>query len=187
MYIIRNITNGKVIIGDLNLVLKQKEEKDLDRYYPRPLIDTSLNLRHAISKKFVELVQDDKVLPETEKEYIFPAAASPQLDQNAISAMEKRILSALSQEISGLKAQDGKVVEQKLDALLQALKSGSRPVSPADQSEEMDIGVDADKLLDIHARAIERISRNAEGHVSGKQEVVKSDVNDRADELDDII
>jgi low affinity Fe/Cu permease len=183
MYKIRNITRGKVNIGDLNLILNNNEEKDLDRFFPRPLIEASIDLRWAIGKKFVTEPEDDRVVPIAPIVTTLPE--QKKIDDTAIKDLEKRILSHLSNELAGLKVKDNSAIENKLDALLKAFTSGNKPVTA--ETDDTEVTLDADKLIDIHSRTIERISRNAEAHVSGQEKVVKSDVEQRADELEGLV
>ena len=184
MYKIRNISKGKVNIGDLGLILKHNEEKDLDRYFPRPLVEASIDLRWAIEKKFIAEPEDDRIAPPAPITVTVPIEQKA-TDDTSIKDLEKRILSHLSHEIAGLKAKDSSAIEDKLDALLKAFASGNKP--NVLEKDDTEVTLDADKLIDIHSRTIERISRNAEAHVSGQEKVVKSDVEQRADELEGLV
>lgn len=189
MYRVKNISKGKVIIGDLNLVLKHGEETDLDTQYPRAMIEKSQNLHYCIKHRFVSEPIDDRkpadALPLQSQFIIIPSSSpSQQIDSAMLSDLENRLRDHIIKEISSIKTGDTSEMSIKLDMLLQAV---SRSQLNRQIVEETDTCIDDDKMVDIHARTIERISRNAESHVAPKQEIKISNVNQRADELENLL
>lgn len=184
MFKIKNTYGGKVIIGDLNIRLTNGQEIDLDCLYPREKSEASLHLRVAIEKN---------ILTVTEKT---PANS---VDAAVIADLEARLRAEIqsSQQVVAptpepvMVQPDLSHLNNKIDAIIAALSKVSlnegtaKPQANADDVVSGDL--EADTQVDIHSRVIERLRRNAEGHVESKQETKKSDVSDRADELEGLI
>jgi hypothetical protein len=171
MYRVKNITNGKVILGDLgNLVLKKDEEVDLDRMFSRGVIDASKDLQKAIDPNRCLLAVLHRDVP-----------LAPAQD---ISQVEETVRRMLSQMGVG----DHANTQQKLDLILAALAKGVQS-EPAQQKEERlpDHGVSSEKSIDIQTRLIQRLSNNVEAHVEAKTETRDSDVKKNADDLGNLL
>ena len=185
MYKIRNITLGKVILGDLGIVFNHGEEKDLDQIFSRTQIDWSQNLKAAIHYgKLSVPLKDDPEPAATTTFFMPPTEVTP----DHLSDMEKRIKSHLEQY---MKTQNPKAsapgpeVQQKLDAILNLLaQGGAAPQATTGETETVE---DDDKLIDIQMRALQRITKNAEGQIAAKEERKDSSVSDRADELEGLL
>lgn len=175
MYKIKSIQGGKVIIGDLNLHLVEGQEIDLDNLFPRDRIDASVHLRCAIEKRLVAVVHKDVYLGG--------------IDHSALAGLEARLRQQIQQQMT---PQSPAVPQQNMDmdVLLKKLSEMIGSTNPQNVKPEVDetqSELDADKQVDIHARAVQRLRRNAEGHVESKQETKNSDVASRADELEGLL
>jgi hypothetical protein len=81
-------------------------------------------------------------------------------------------------------------LNNKIDAIIAALSKVSlneANAKPQANADNVSGDLEAETQIDIHSRVIERLRRNAEGHVESKQETKKSDISNRADELEDLI
>ncbi len=190
MFKIKNTYGGKVIIGDLNIRLTNGQEIDLDCLYPREKSEASLHLRVAIEKN---------ILTVTEKT---PANS---VDAAVIADLEARLRAEIqsSQQVVAptpepvMVQPDLSHLNNKIDAIIAALskvslnegnaKPQANAANAANADDVVSGDLEADTQVDIHSRVIERLRRNAEGHVESKQETKKSDVSDRADELEGLI
>jgi hypothetical protein len=193
MYIIRNNTEGKVIIGDLNLTLTHGEEKDLDLLFSRSTIAGSHNLRSAISpskakRPAVVVVKDspDIVISVAPQPIATPL---PTVDQDALEAMEMRIREQMAEQMKKLMEKDKTATTDdlaaKMDLILKALASGQTTAAKPSVAEEE---IDDEKMIDIHKRTIERLTRNSKASIQSSQSESKdTGVNDKAEELEGLI
>lgn len=188
MYKVRNITNGKVILGDIGIVFNHGEEKDLDKVLPRVQIERSQNLKAAIHYGKLSLPLKDDIepaAPATTTFFMPPAEVTP----DHLSDMEQRIKAHLEQYMKKQSPTPNTSptpeVQQKLDAIIKLLAQGTptQTTSPG----ETETVEDDDKLVDIQMRALQRITKNAEGQIAAKEEKKDSSVSDRADELEGLL
>lgn len=174
MYKIKVLKRGKVILGDLNIVLKHGDILDLDERFPRDRLDSSVNLRSAISG-------DDPAIAVLHKDVIVERGT----DMQVLAAMESRIKESLAQQIADIHRQNTQNTQpdiaNQLNQLISAIKSGSPVAVPSGSTKEP---IADDKLVDIHTRAVQRLTKNVEGHVTSEQKNIESDAASRAKDLE---
>lgn len=176
MYIVKNISKGKVIIGDLDLIIHNNEQIDLDLKFSREAIETSSNLRAALNtdrKPVLMIVSKDTKVATAD-----------------LVAMEKRIKEQIKQELGKISQtpQTGNL-DAKLDQILASLSNSPHVSSTQNTSSEIAENLpDDDKMIDIHKRSIDRITRNSSGFVEAKHEIKEDENLDKnANELDGMI
>lgn len=206
MYKIQSIKSGKVILGDLGLVLSKGDIIDLDLRFPRAFIDASINLATAIDQKAVAVLHKDvfitkEIDPKTVRdiEQHVRDTLKKEMQQEAPEVKETTIIqpakdSELHKKLDSLLSKPGQTdtsLHDKLDQLLDAIKN-IKPVvvqqGPVkDESDSIDVKVDDDKLVDIHSKAVQRLTKGAEGHVDVTEQVTESDAQKRASELENLL
>jgi len=176
MYKIKNITNGKLFINDLNIKLSSGETVDLDLKLSRDQIQNSSHLRVAESNELIAILHKDVI------------HQSPIFDSSVLAEMENRIRQQVIQEISTLKPSptpDISGLSSKIDDLINIVRHPSDTAKNA--TEDTQNADTSDRLVEVHAKALKRITGGSSGHVEAKESVINSDVSQRADELDDFL
>jgi hypothetical protein len=205
MYLIRNNTEGKVIIGDLNLILSYGEEKDLETLFSRDTIEKSDNLRKAMvprhknSSPAIILVTNtiNPAPAHTSVPIIFHTAPDPVAktgNDAALLAMEERIRKHMAEQMQQILLANQKKpattdeLALKMDLILKAIASGNGAATTKVASDETETFADDDKMLDIHKRTIERLTKNSQGTIqSSKSESKDTGVEGKASELEGLI
>lgn len=177
MYKIKVLKRGKVILGDLGLTLKHGDILDLEERFPRSMIDASTNLRIATSG-------DDPHIA------ILHRDVEKGTDPSELLAMEERIkrhmadhMKATQPAVTPAPAPD--ITSQLLEAL-KHLQAPQPTPAEREKSTSTERVLQDDKLVDIHKRAIERLTKNTEGHVSSEQKNIQSDAAKHAKDLEDM-
>lgn len=176
MYKIKNMTNGKLFINDLGLKIPAGETIDLDEMFTRDKIDKSAHLKVAENGEFIAVLHKD-----VQKESI---------DPELLLAMEERIKQKLTDEkLNAQKPTDMSEINNKIDALINAFKS--QPINTVAQNTQIEVlpedSIELSKLVEVHAKAMQRISKNTSGNVQASESVVDSDISKNIDELSDLI
>jgi hypothetical protein len=172
MFKIRNLKKGKVIIGDLGLSIKGYQEMDLDSRFTRSEIEGSRHLKIAIQGEYIEVIEKTEITP---------------ISSSSINTQNIDLDKLLNEKIANLSGlQNTQNLESKLDKLLSAFQNGLVPAKNS-IDDDLENQLEADKQVDIHSKAIERLRKNAEGRVDTQKEQVESDASDRANELEDFI
>ena len=180
MYKILNISQGKVILGDLNLLIDSGQEIDLDERFARDVIDASKDLVKAMNPKRRLLAVTHKDVP-----------VEKAIDASVIEAMEKRLRRSIAKELANIQPQKdtsaNDELKNKLDLIIAAISNGvpARSDAPSTQKEPetFDASVDDSKKIDIQTKLINRLARGVESKVETKAETKESDVGQKADEL----
>src|ERR1035437_1550954 len=112
MYLVKNIVNGKVLIGDLsNLIIGQGQEVDLDTRFPRERIDASTCLLRALdpNRRLLAVLHKDVLVAPPQA----PAPASSPSPSVSASEIDQMIRDALSKVSL---PQQKTIADEKLDA-----------------------------------------------------------------------
>lgn len=174
MYKIKVLSRGKVILGDLGLSLKQGDTLDLDERFPRALTEGSYNLNSALNKEQIAVLHKDVEKP---------------VDMTLMYALEQRLRQSILEEMRAIKPAEVAPqpdLHNKLDALITAI-SQQKTVAPVEQTGSTVNPIGDDKAIDIHTRAVNRLTKDAQGHIEAKQNVKDSDAAARAKELEDLL
>lgn len=185
MYKVKNITKGKLLLFDIGVKLDSGETVDLDAILPRDKIESSVNLRVAAENELIAILHKDVV-----------QAAPSAIDPMMLLEMERRIREQIVQQMQTPVVhfsqpqvqnpnQDVAQLTAKLSELIAKMNTGNNSTQTSEQVE--DYTPDDDKLLEVHAKALKRMTQGASGHVEAKEQTSESQVSDRASELDDLL
>lgn len=180
MYKIKNITKGKLLLTDLGIKLGAGETIDLDALLPREKIESSVHLKVAETNELIAITHKDIV-----------AVPSPSIDPAMLMEMEQRIRAQITEQMASAipvtnNTQDLTGITSKLEQLLAAVQKGPQ-IQNNHLSDLTEDTIDADKLVAVHAKALQRLTKSAEGHVEAASETHTSNVSDIADELGDFL
>jgi len=210
MYFIVNKTKRPVIISDLKLELKPKQAIDLDKIYDRHKLDNSRDLAHAVRSGYVQIRQKTlKNLDEPDAALLPAAEASPPVDAEKIKEeMRKEFqeqMAVLSDTIKSsvanpemmqvLKQLSGAIQDGQFGTTVLKEKETVREVRVVDDSQAEDTEEDhgGDDDLDpaiaeqIHAKAVDRLTKQSKGKVAYQEEHTEDSVNENVDELDSLM
>ncbi len=188
MFIIKNVSNKRILIKDLGLLILQGEIKDLDLFFDRKITENSQYLKAALQKNedpkenLLETIQKDEV------SIIQNNVNIDQLIKDKINSLSN------SNEQTTLSIED---VHKKMDILLTAIADlknqpqqviyQNTPNSIEKEEEKVDTTIDDQQIIDIHSRSIKRISKDVSGSVSTEETKKDSNIDDRVDELEGLI
>lgn len=193
MYVIRNVGAHEVALGDLRVTLRPNQKLDLDMICSRFIAERSPSLQLAIKKGIIRIVQKDG----TDFRKIEPRQADPvKTDDNVVTKeqlqeMEKRMTDTLTSQLRKLShKEEAPVIDpQSLAALAPLIEKLTQIVQGTPQSapkkeepEEID-----EKLVDIHARSLDRMNRQVDGNIKHQEQIDQGNIDDRAKELDSLL
>lgn len=187
MYKVKNITKGKLLLFDINVKLDAGEVIDLDARMPREQADASVNLRIALDEK-------NQLAAVLHKD-VFHSA--PSYDPAMFLEMERRIREQIVQQMQPqaspapqvLQASQNTEMAQltaQLSQLISKIGNGQTVTQSTSGSIE-EYAPDDDKLLEVHAKALKRMTQGSSGHIEAKETTSQSQVSGRASELDDLL
>ena len=190
MYKIKNITRGKLLLFDIGVNLNAGASVDLDAIMPREKADASVNLKVA---------EDNELIAILHKDVTKAVNQSISFDPSLFLEMERRIREQIVQQmqpapppvVAATTAHDPQVAD--LTAQLTALISKMGNQQPQGNSptaavqDAFEYTPDDDKLHEVHAKALKRMTKGSSGHVEAKETNTQSEVGNRADELDDFL
>lgn len=183
MYKVKNIIHGKVLLADLdNLIIAHNSAVDLDSRFSRERIKNSANLKKALSEECKYLV----LLEDSEKDL-----------QESLKSLEDKIKQDILNEIANRQSQptnDLTDINNKFDLLLNAIKNNSNQTNinngTAISNKKVDFidEEDDEKMINIHKKTIERLSKNSSANIqSAQSEIKNSGVADNLDELEGLL
>lgn len=196
MYIVENMTRYEIVLGDLRAVIRAGKREDLDRLAARYVVEQSPDLRIALKRGALRLVKKDN--PYDMTGVTKPSETTKEEDKQpdqivkAMQDMEKRLIERLNSQVSkhvGQQGLDENSVE-KLNAAIQALQGlAGGGISVPKQSEAQDhkYEVEDEKVVDIHQRSIERLTKDAKSKIQHKEETSSSDADANISELEDLL
>ena len=199
MYIVQNMTRHEIALGDLRAIIRPGKQEDLDRFADRYVVEQSKDLRIALKRGALRLVRKDNPFGgvATDPQPATPAPkAEPQPDvMGALKEMEKRLTQRLDNQVEkhvGSGGLDEDSVSKLNDAIaaLQGIAGGGGLVAQpqqSDNSSQQEYEVEDEKVVDIHERSINRLTKDAESNIQHKKEVGSSDAEANISELEDLL
>lgn len=182
MYKVKNIIHGKVLLADLdNLIIAHNSAVDLDSRFSRERIKNSANLKKALSEECKYLV----LLEDSEKDL-----------QESLKSLEDKIKQDILNEIANRQSQpanDLTDINNKFDLLLNAIKNNPNQTiinntSSSNKNVDFIDEEDDEKMINIHKKTIERLSKNSSANIQSTQSEIKdSGVTDNLDELEGLL
>lgn len=191
MYKIKNMTKGKLLLGDLSIKLDAGEIIDLDAIRQRDQIEASMNLRVAEDNELIAVLHKDVHHPTTALAFdpTMFLEMERRIREQIVSQMQTPPTPQVVYQTPPQTTQNADVAQltAQIKELVGKLGTG-QAISPSQPSSGVeDYTPDADKLLEVHAKALKRMTQGASGHVEAKEQTSQSDVGDRASELDDFL
>tara|TARA_Y100000310_G_C20698933_1_gene827869 strand:- start:1509 stop:2147 length:639 start_codon:yes stop_codon:yes gene_type:complete len=211
MYFIVNKTKRPVIIADLKLELKPRQAIDIDKIYDRHKTDNSRDLGHAVKSGYVHIRQKTiKNLDEADATLLPAVEAPPPVDaekikeelrkefQQQMATLSDTIKSSVAnpEMMQVLKQLSGAIQDGQLGTTVVKEKETVREVAvPIDRpvEEDMKEDHDGDDDLDpaiaaqIHAKAVDRLTKQSKGKVAYQEEHTEGSVSKNVDELDNLM
>ena len=193
MFLVAN-TSGKVlVISDLGVSISSKQALDLDTMrLDLPSPDVSKDLQTCIKRGLVKVIKSDR----TKKRKKQPVALPSLTDKGMLKEIQQTLREEIRQQLSVQKPQTGDAqMSQILDVLRQILAKGS-PVPKeiireiiVEQNNLQDepANVDEDTLNEIHARAVDRLSKETDREIDYKVQRVESNISQQVLELEELI
>jgi hypothetical protein len=199
MYFVVNKTRPPrpLVISDIKLELLPRQAVDLDKMnYTREQIERSNDLRTAQRAGFVKIQISKKKAspPPAPSQHI--GLDADQIRQGVREEMQAQ-MAALTEVLKAKPEppQDQEEMKAVLKQLTDAIASGQMGTSithvhqaGSDSSGDNDDNVDISLLQEIHAKAIDKLSRGVEGGVDFEEKKVEDAfVDERASELEDLL
>lgn len=192
MYLITNVSNQEIAISDLGVTLYPKQAIDLDKINTNIDPNKSKDLKIAISKKCLKVLHHTNDSPPQE----VVVKNESGFDKDSLMS---EIREVIKQEI-GSKSQSNQIPEKnnnedikellsEFKSLMQNINSNNSSGNNDNKSDSniIDDDVDEDKLGEIHAKAVEKITKNTKGTVAYENSKVKDNkMNSNISELEDL-
>lgn len=195
MYLIINLTRETITIDDLSLTIGPKKAIDLDKVgnASRSSIEKSKDLKKAEKKRKIRIRHsrppqsqvaapkeavniDDQInkMRDTVRKEIQDQLKSSQQPQPQQSNIDPNMLNALLSKMN-------EMIEGQKNT--QYIPHQDIPKHTQDDADDIDV----DKLAEIHAKAVGKQTKEAQGRISYENKKMKTDINKQADELDGLL
>jgi hypothetical protein len=195
MYLIANSSRSEITISDLGISLNPRQAMDLHKIKSIDEINKSKNLKSAISSGSIKILHKDEVVSKEEKTEVI---VQNQFDKEGLLKDIKELLAKEVDEkikkVNDIQEKNNASQNDKLFVLLQAiqenLSKNSTPISEGkNQNIDIDdISISSDKIIEMHSKAIEKMSKNVETNIiSPERKIEDKNVAKNADELDNLI
>lgn len=192
MYLIANNSKSEITITDLNISLRPKQALDLHKIRSSDEIEKSKNLKSAISSGRIKFLH--KEANNAKKEEKTEIIVQNQFDKEGLL---KDIQALLSKEVDSkieklnTTQENNFIQNERLLILLQSIQKNMSKSSTVDVEKKNiieDISISSDKIIEMHSRAVGKMSKNVEGNIISPGKKVKDEnVVGNANELDKLI
>lgn len=198
MYLVENVTRYEIALGDLRAIIKAGKREDLDRFAARYIVEQSTDLKMAMKRGALRLVKKDNPygIAEPQKQDKAERSSPDQSETlvKAIQDMEKRLIDRLNSQVEkhvGQRGLDDDSIN-KLNEAIEALKGiAGGAYSPAKQIEkeqiEKEYEVEDERVVDIHERSINRLTKDAKSKIQHKEESKSSSADANISELEGLL
>ena len=196
MYMVKNVSKNEVVISDMHISLPSGRSIDLDMVKPRYASEQSKYLSMAIKSGMLKVIRKDG---ETIDPSLIPVVQEDKSNSliDALKEMEKRLTENINAQVTKT-VSDQKEASQTLDVsgLNSAVESLQKIImnngiqSTPQQGKigtQEEIGMDEAMMVDIHTRAVSRMSKNVEGNLRHEEVKEKSNISDNLDELEGLM
>lgn len=187
MYMVKNYGKKPIALGDLHITVSPNRALDLDMLFSRQVSENSPSLRTAISHQYLKVVRKDELKEGT------PAFHAEKLAEQ-ISEMEQRITKNLSEQIARhVSSNPNGTPNVNIDGLqgvVDQLKKLAEQASASQQSQpqaDSSNDIPDEKMVNIHKRSVERMSRDVKGNIKHDKTSEKSDISKNLNELEGLI
>lgn len=187
MYLIANNSKSEITITDLNISLRPKQALDLHKIKSNDEIVKSKNLKSAIASGRIKLLhkEESKVKKEERTEII----VQNQFDKEGLLDDIKNLLSKeVDSKLEKINTDTNDKLLTLLKSIQETIQNNSISSQKKDNTEIEDIAVDSDKIIEMHSKAVGKMSKNVEGNIISPEKKVKDEnVAGNANELDKLI
>mgnify|MGYP004414079371 CR=1 FL=1 len=196
MYIVENMTRHEIALGDLRAIIRPGKREDLDRFAARYVVEQSSDLRIALKRGALRLVRKDNPYgtpePAAPSKPEKPAPDNSEQIMKAMQEMEKRLVERLNNQVEKHVGQQGLDEDSvgKLNAAIEALRGiagGGGGTTAATEAPSQEYEVEDEKVVDIHERSINRLTKGARSKIQHKEETQSSDADANISELEDLL
>ena len=190
MYLVANVSKRNIVIGDMDVSLQPRQALDLHKIKCKIEPENSKDLKLSTNTGLVKVLKKSKKQVYEEEKIDL----SNNLSQEDLIKMIK---DTIKKEMASQSSQN---TEQDSDKILDALKDLTKLVQDKPESvvhvektkenvnTDDDSYVDEDKLAEIHARSMNKISKESDTFVEyDKQEVSDDSILDNINELENLI
>jgi len=190
MYIVANITKNTISLSDLNVTIPPNQSRDLHQLNLDIKPEKSEHLKIAISKKYLKVIKRDMKVKKVDENI---QSTQSGVNEKALTKIIREELKGLKSDAEPQKSVDQNEVLQQMLIMMQQMKDmvKNQQSSGDVKSENNDIDyddMDLEQLSKIHAKAVKRLTENAENSIDYEKETTKdSDLASRADELSNIL
>jgi len=187
MFLIANSRRGEITISDLGISLNPRQALDLHKIKSPEEINNSQNLKSAIASGAIKVLHKDEIIIKQEKQEVI---VQNSFDKNELL---NDIKDLLSKEVDDKLKEITNTNNDKLLTLLQSIqenlsKNSTSIVEKKEITGIENISVNADKIIEMHSKAMEKLSKNVEVNIiSPEEKVIDKNVSNNADELDNLI
>jgi len=184
MYIIANHPkNDKFSIPDLGIELSKKQVVDLHCMRLKIDPEDSLDLQNAIRDgNIIPVNRSRRVKPEKKIEI-------PKADNSAILSEIQGIIRKEIQNSIPQKANNDEHIISTLSHLTKLVENGIPTTTISREKDEViETEIDEDKMIDIHSKRLNKMSKDIEKSLDSKEESIKdSSILDNASELENMM
>lgn len=185
MYLIINMTTDMIIIGDLGIELGPKKAIDLDKVFQdRSKFEHSKDLKYAEKSRKIQIRHDRVVNKERET-----VTVTQKIDDEHIMKIREAVRQEVVEQIKNISSTPDNQIEIILEQMRNMIERGSSlKENSVNESVVQDNynDIDLDKLSEIHAKSVKKISKNTEGNVRYEEHKSSSSL-DNLDELDGLL
>jgi len=188
LYLIANVSNNEIVIEDLGITLFPKQAIDLHKISTKVSPENSSNLKQAIQKKAIKVLM---IKDEINKNLIVEAAPTGVNKDEMMNELKSFLKEEISKNLQNI-SQPQTDNSEKFDKLIKMMEgmsnnSGKNKNIPEKEVEET-VEVDEAKIANIHTRAMQKITQNAQGSISYSEEkVTDNNLNDDLSKLENLL
>ena len=191
------MTRHEIALGDLRAIIRPGKREDLDRFAARYVVEQSSDLRIALKRGALRLVRKDNPYGNTEPSV--PVKSEKPIQDNsepimkAMQDMEKRLIDRLNNQVEkhvgkqGLDEDSVSKLNDAIDALRGITGNTSGAAVSQSSSQDKEYDVEDEKIVDIHERSINRLTKGAKSKIQYKEETQSSGADANIDELEDLL
>ena len=180
-----------VRINDLEFSLGPNKAIDLEKYRDRSEIESSEDIKVLIKERKIQLRQSFHARPKPNEN---KEPVKQGIDESDIAKITKSVVDQLKGSINPQQPQSA-IPPELVDVLKGLQEAMNRPQqttiiqqgSGSPQSDADDDDIDAERLAELHAKAVTRQTRETEGKVDYQEKEVKGKASSNADELGDLL
>ena len=183
------------MIADIGVSISPKQAFDLD-FMSKGLPDKSKDLQICIKRGWIKVLKSDRKKKRKKPEKV---VYQHQMDKSIIGDMQKILREEIQKQLAAIQTkqvvpvqEENTKINQVLAILTKLLEQGNTltpdVIKEAISRNQEDISIDEDTLMEIHARAVNRIAQDTDGAVINKDEQISSlDIAEHVSELEDLI